>query len=190
MLAVRNVSDNEYEGAVTDVVVELAPGSGQVYVNTAPLTGYDYQETARTAVSVAALRARANADEQDFKFSILSTESIKVVDGPSAGLPMAIAVYSAMTKKPTNQSVYGTGAIESDGTVTAVGGVYYKALAAAKDGARIIIVPSGETVVSTTNLGTSAAGGVNLQDELKKQGYDVKVVAVKSFDEALPYYLS
>lgn len=188
-LAVRNASNNKYVGAVTDVVVEIEPGSGQVYVNTAPLTGYDYQETARTAVSVAALRARSNPDKQDFKFSVLATERIETVDGPSAGLPMAIAAYSAMTMKPTNHSIYGTGAIESDGTVTAVGGVYFKALAAAQAGARIIIVPSGETVVSTTDL-SSSAGGVNLQSELKKQGYNVEVVGVKSFDEALQYYFS
>ncbi|MGZ4908760.1 MAG: S16 family serine protease, partial [Halobacteriota archaeon] len=98
-------------------------------------------------------------------------------------------VYSAMEKKPTNKYVYGTGAIESDGTVSRVGGVYWKAEAAAKAGARVIVVPNSETVVSTTNP-LSTSGGVNLQQQLQKEGYNVTVVGVKSIDEALPYYFS
>ncbi len=83
------------EGVVTDVIVAIAPGTGQVFVNTVPLTGYDFQETARTAVNVAAARAHVNPNQYDFGFTIRGPMEIQVVDGPSAGLPMTVAAYSA-----------------------------------------------------------------------------------------------
>ncbi len=191
MLALEVLDDNSYAGAVSDVNVSIEPGGGYVFVATKPLTGSDFQETAQTAADVAASRAHVDLGGQDVKFVVHVPEKVDEVDGPSAGLPMAIAVYSAITKKPTNKSVYGTGAIEGDGTVSQVGGVYWKALAAAKNGARVIIVPSGETVASTTNpLATNSRGGVDLQSELKKSGYNVTVVGVKNIGEAIPYYFN
>ncbi len=191
MLALEEIDTDSYAGAVSDVNVSIEPGAGYVFVATKPLTGSDFQETAQTAVDVASARAHIDLSRQDVKFVVHVPEKVDAVDGPSAGLPMAIAVYSAMEKKPTNKYVYGTGAIEGDGTVSRVGGVYWKAEAAAKAGAHVIIVPSSETVVSTTNpLSTSTSGGVNLQDQLHKEGYNVTVVGVKSIDEALPYYFS
>jgi len=189
MLALEELDVNSYGGAVSDVNVSIEPGAGYVFVATKPLTGSDFQETAQTAADVAAARAHVDLSRQDVKFVVHVPEKVDAVDGPSAGLPMAIAVYSAITKTPTNKYVYGTGTIESDGRVNRVGGVYWKALAAAESGAKVIIVPSNETAVNTTNpLATS--GGVNLQSELRKNGYNVTVVGVKNIDEAIPYYFS
>ncbi len=191
MLALEELDNNSYAGAISDLNVSIEPGAGYVFVATKPLTGTDFQETAQTAADVAAARAHVDLSRQDVKFVVHVPEKVDAVDGPSAGLPMAIAVYSAMEKKPTSKYVYGTGAIESDGTVSRVGGVYWKALAAAQSGAKVIIVPSGETTVSTTNpLATSVRGGVDLQSELKRSGYNVTVIGVKNIDEALPYYFS
>ncbi len=191
MLALEELDVNSYAGAISDVNVSIEPGAGYVFVATKPLTGSDFQETAQTAADVAAARAHVDLNRQDVKFVVHVPEKVDAVDGPSAGLPMTIAVYSAMTGKPTNKYVYGTGAIGSDGTVSRVGGVYWKALAAAKNGAKVIIVPNGETIVSTTDpLTTSTSGGVNLQSELQRNGYNVTVIGVKNFDDALPYYFS
>jgi uncharacterized protein len=190
MLAVEQIDDsNQYTGAISDIRVYTQPGSGHVFVETAPLTGVDFQATARDAVTVAARQAQLNPNQRDFEFVLAVSKEVEAVDGPSAGLPMAIAAYSAMTNKSTNASVYGTGAIDSNGTVNSVSGVYLKAQAAAKVGARVIIVPNGQTVVSTTSpLATNVVGGVNLQAQLQKEGYNVTVVGVKAFEDALPYY--
>jgi len=191
MLAVWEHNDSSYAGALSDVVVSTEPGTGHVFVETRPLTGVDFQETARIAVNVAAERAHINPNQRDFKFIVRVPAKVDAVDGPSAGLPMAVAVYSAMIRKQTNSSVYGTGAISSDGTVSKVGGVYWKALAAARSGARTIIVPSSEMVVNTASpLDTSARAGANLHNELEKSGYNIRVIGVKNIDEALPYYFS
>ena len=192
MLAVEQANDsNSYRGAVSDVTVYTQPGAGHVFVETAPLTGVDFQETARAAIKVAAERAQVDTSQRDFEFVLHVPKGVDAVDGPSAGLPMTIAAYSALTKKPTSPYVYGTGAIGGNGTVSSVSGVYLKALAAAKSGARVIVVPSDNTVVSTTSqLSENAIPNVNLQAQLKKEGYNVTVVGVKKIDDALPYYFS
>jgi uncharacterized protein len=192
MLAVEQIDDsNQYKGAVSEVKVYTQVGTGHVFVETAPLTGVDFQATARDAIIVAAKLAQLNPKQRDFEFVLTVPAGVEAVDGPSAGLPMAIAAYSAMTNKLANVFVYGTGAIDSNGTVSSVSGVYPKAQAAAQAGARVIIVPSGQTMVSTTSpLATNAVGGVNLQAQLKKEGYNVTVVGVKTIDDALPYYFS
>jgi len=190
LLAVRQVDLNQYKGVVTDVIVTMAPGTGQVFVNTVPLTGYDFQETARTAVNVAAARAHVNPNKYDFGFTIRGPMELQVVDGPSAGLPMTAAAYSAMVNKPANQNVYSTGEISSDGSVGTVGAVYEKSLAAAQNGAKVILLPQSETTVQTTSDGlVTNSRTVNIQDELGKL-YNVTVVGVTNVDEALLYYFS
>jgi uncharacterized protein len=192
MLAVQEADNNSsYTGALSDVIVYAQPGTGHVFVETAPLTGVDFQETARTVIKVAAELAQINPNQQDFEFVLHVPTGVDAVDGPSAGLPMTIAAYSALTKKPTSPHVYGTGAIDSNGAVSSVSGVYLKALAAAKSGAQVIVVPSNNTFVSTAfPLSENAIANVNLQAQLKKEGYNVTVVGVKTIDDALPYYFS
>jgi len=191
MLAVSDEDNGTYKGTVSSVIVYTQLGTGHVFVETEPLTGVDFQTTARYAVEVAAERTQTNKNQRDFEFVVKVPQGVTEVDGPSAGLPMAIAAYSALTKQKTNSSVYGTGAIDGNGTVSSVSGIYLKAQAAVRAGARVIIVPSGQTIVSTTSpLATNVVGGVNLQAQLQKEGYNVTVIGVKRIDDALPYYFS
>jgi predicted S18 family serine protease len=190
MLAVEQVDDSDqYRGAISEVKVFSRVGTGHVFVETAPLTGVDFQTTARDVIKVAAKMAQLDPKQRDFEFVLTVPAGVEAVDGPSAGLPMTIAAYAAMTNKSANVSVYGTGAIDSNGTVSGVSGVYLKAQAAAQAGARVIIVPSGQTIVSTSSpLATDVVGGVNLQTQLQKEGYNVTVVGVKTVNDALLYY--
>jgi uncharacterized protein len=191
MLAVRQLDNGRSEGTVADVTVRMEPGSGHVFFETAPIAGVGFQNAARVAINVAAQRVRIDPTQQDFHFVVRAPAGVTEVDGPSAGLSIAAAVYAAMTKQTTNSAVYGTGAIDYAGTVSAVGGIYSKALAAVQSGAKVIIVPQNETIVTvSSSLGASSIGGVDLQSQLRTDGYDVKVIGVTSVDQALPYYFS
>ncbi|WP_026889352.1 ATP-dependent protease LonB [Clostridium beijerinckii] len=63
------------------------------------------------------------------------------VDGPSAGISIAAAIYSAITKQKINRFVAMTGEISILGSVKAIGGVKAKISAAFKAGAKKVIIP-------------------------------------------------
>ena len=62
-------------------------------------------------------------------------------DGPSAGIAMALAIYSELTDKPLKPYVAMSGEITVKGMIRAVGGVKEKVLAAYRDGAKEVILP-------------------------------------------------
>jgi Lon-like ATP-dependent protease len=65
------------------------------------------------------------------------------VDGPSAGLAIAVSMYSAMTKKPVPPRVAFTGEISLHGEIRPVGGVDQKLNAAEECRLSRVFVPQG-----------------------------------------------
>ncbi len=63
------------------------------------------------------------------------------VDGPSAGVAMAVAVYSALTGREVEHTVAMTGEISLHGRLRPVGGVPAKIEAARQAGARRVLIP-------------------------------------------------
>ena len=63
------------------------------------------------------------------------------IDGPSAGITMAIAIYSAITGLPIDNEVAMTGEISIRGKVKPIGGVIAKIEAARKAGVKRVIIP-------------------------------------------------
>ena len=63
------------------------------------------------------------------------------VDGPSAGIAIASAVYSAIMKMPIDSKIAMTGEISLLGAVNPIGGVNAKILAAKKAGAMRVLIP-------------------------------------------------
>ncbi|KAF0819401.1 ATP-dependent protease La LonB Type I [Bacillus sp. ZZV12-4809] len=63
------------------------------------------------------------------------------IDGPSAGIAMATGIYSAIYKRPVDNTVAMTGEISIHGYVKPIGGVYPKVKAAKKAGAKTVIIP-------------------------------------------------
>lgn len=63
------------------------------------------------------------------------------IDGPSAGVTMATAIYSAITGKPVDNTVAMTGEVSIRGKVKPVGGVPAKINAAKAAGASKVIIP-------------------------------------------------
>ncbi len=63
------------------------------------------------------------------------------IDGPSAGITIATAVYSAVTCMPVDNEITMTGEVSIRGKVKAIGGVNTKIEAAIKAGASKVIIP-------------------------------------------------
>ncbi|MGO0060180.1 ATP-dependent protease LonB [Brevibacillus fluminis] len=63
------------------------------------------------------------------------------IDGPSAGLTIAIAIYSAIQKKPIDNLLAVSGEISIHGKVKPVGGIVAKVEAARQAGATRVLIP-------------------------------------------------
>jgi ATP-dependent Lon protease len=65
-----------------------------------------------------------------------------MIDGPSAGTAVLLAIYSAVEGRPIRQTVAVTGEISIQGRVRAVGGVYEKIYGAKQAGVRKVLIPA------------------------------------------------
>lgn len=81
----------------------------------------------------------------DLKFPFKVDISVGDVGGPSAGLMFALAIYDKLTPGPLTggKSIAGTGTIDPDGKVGAIGGIEQKMVGAKKAGSTIFLTPEG-----------------------------------------------
>jgi Lon-like ATP-dependent protease len=89
------------------------------------------------------------------------------VDGPSAGLAIAISVLSAITGRSVNQDIAMTGEISISGRVRAVGGVKAKVEAAKRAGAKLVLIPSDNLPEVQGMEGVNVAGVGHINDALR-----------------------
>ncbi|MEW6654113.1 MAG: S16 family serine protease, partial [Bacteroidota bacterium] len=123
------------------------------------------------------------SNSKDFQLDALFTKGKEVhihlpegaipKDGPSAGITMALAMYSAFSCKPAKSDVAMTGEITLRGKVLAIGGLNEKLLAARRGGIKTVLIPKD----NEKDL-------FEIKDEVK-QG--LNIVPISTIKEAVPY---
>jgi ATP-dependent Lon protease len=137
------VARTEQGGDVLGVEVTLMPGRGALLL-TGQL-GDVMRESAQAALSY----ARSKAPELGIAPEVFEKCDIHVhvpagavpKEGPSAGITIATALISALTRRPISRRVAMTGEITLRGRVLPVGGLKEKVLAAHRAGIKTFVLP-------------------------------------------------
>ncbi|KRA20156.1 MULTISPECIES: endopeptidase La [unclassified Lysobacter] len=160
---VTGLAWTEVGGDLLQVEATLVPGKGQLLL-TGQL-GDVMKESASAALSV--VRARAERLGIDVEFlqkhdvHVHVPEGATPKDGPSAGIGMATALVSMLTKNPVKADVAMTGEITLRGRVLPIGGLKEKLLAALRGGIRTVIIPD-ENKKDLADLPKSVTQGLKI----------------------------
>lgn len=129
------------EGDLLQITVTTQPGKGDMLTTIYPLVGLSTQQSQNLAAEEAFKGTGISKNLCEVHFYIQQTKGAPTVDGPSAGLAMAVALRAALSGKQIRQDVSITGAILPGGLVGPVGGIIDKAQASARGGMNAIITP-------------------------------------------------
>jgi len=129
---------------------------------------YTRKSMAKGAVEnvLTVLRSRYQLDTRDYDIHLNFPGGVPV-DGPSAGISMATAVYSSITQQPVDNLLAMTGELSVQGKVRPVGGILSKIDAARRVGVKKIIIPADNWMATLDSIS------------------DVEIIAVRDLDEVL-----
>jgi ATP-dependent Lon protease len=163
----------ENGGEIMPVEVLLIEGKGNLQIT--GQIGNVMQESAQAALSFLKSRSQQFQIEpeifEQIDIHIHIPEGAIPKDGPSAGITICTALFSAFTSQEVLREVGMTGEITLRGRILPVGGVREKVLAAYRAGLKIILLPK-------RNL-------KDLVDVPKRVLSDLRIIPVEHMDQVL-----
>lgn len=160
--------------------VDVTVMKGQEKLTLTGQLGDVMKESAQAALSYLRSNAKQLGIGSDFykgkEIHIHLPEGSIPKDGPSAGITMAMAMYSAISGKPARSDVAMTGEITLRGEVLNIGGLNEKLLAAQRSGIRTVLIPR-----------ENEKDLVEISAEVKK---GLTIVPISKIEDALGYLFS
>jgi ATP-dependent Lon protease len=162
-------------GEILSVDVTIMSGSEKLTL-TGQL-GNVMKESAQAALSY--IRSRAKELKLDVNFfkgkevHIHLPEGAIPKDGPSAGITMAMALYSAISGRPASNNIAMTGEITLRGNVLPIGGLNEKLIAAKRYGIETVLIPRDNEI--------------DLKEIAAKVTDGLKIIPIDKIEDAIPY---
>ena len=130
-----------------------------------------YEENGKKIIGIIVLSDISLEATPKYEYNFNKKES-----GPSGGLMMTLTIYNKLinTDLTKGLKISGTGAIDITGKVSSIGGVKYKLKGAIKNKANVFLVPAGDNYNEAIKL-------------KEKYKYDIDIVSISNFDEAIEY---
>lgn len=170
---VRGLAWTSVGGDTLQIEVNVMPGSGEIML-TGQL-GDVMKESARTGISYIRSVSRKYGIADDFfakhDIHVHIPEGAVPKDGPSAGITMATAMFSAVTERKVRADLAMTGEITLRGRVLPIGGLKEKLLAAKSAGITTVLIPK-----------KNRSDVEELSQEITK---GLEIIPVESMDEVL-----
>lgn len=177
---VRGLAWTSVGGDTLQIEVNKMPGKGEIeltgqmgdVMKESALTGLSYVRSVSGKYRI----APETYKENDFHIHI--PEGAVPKDGPSAGITMATALFSAITEIPVHADLAMTGEITLRGRVLPVGGLKEKILAAKMAGIKKILAPA-KNRKDVEEISKEITGGLEIvfvenMEEVLKQACDMQ----------------
>ena len=140
---VTGMAYTQFGGDILPIEVTYFKGSGKSII-----TG-QLGDVMKESASIALDYLKANTDKYGLSnvafdkidIHIHAPEGAVKKDGPSAGVTLTTAIYSALQNKPVRNDVAMTGEITLRGEVLPIGGLKEKSISAHRSGIKKIIIP-------------------------------------------------
>ncbi|MDN5327675.1 MAG: uncharacterized protein PWP03_313 [Candidatus Woesearchaeota archaeon] len=178
-LAVSNPDSTFAHGSTAKIYLWLKEGSGNVFIDTSPMSSIDLQASIRYSNKLACEFLEEDCSKYDFFYRV-DTSSF-MVSGPSASMAIAVLTVAALKDLPINDSVAVTGTINSGYLIGPVAGLLQKVQSTFETNIKTILIPFGQSIVKSENQ------TINLTEYGKVMG-NKSVIEITSLYDALEYF--
>ncbi len=134
------VLGNTNTGVISNIQLNITPGSGAVTIKGPKSVGQSTLLSAQTGVAYATNFTGVNESRYNFTYTIL--DNLSNVTGPSGGLAFTLLAISGIRQVPLNQDFTLTGTISNNGQVGEIGGITDKVSAAKAFGLSYVLAPA------------------------------------------------